>query len=110
MAAPDPAVTVVFPCALHEPRAFSHRSSIATLVAGAACALAPGCDRQPLDTRTGGGGVAGRPAAATSGGMAAPTDRSARSIEQVGRRLPADILILLDASVSMNDDATQRDV
>jgi len=88
-------------------RATSTSLLVAALAAGAACALVSGCHRQPLDSRTGGGGSGGGGTAGTGGGPIAGTTGSiCGTVEEVGRRLPADFLILLDASGSMNDDAS----
>jgi von Willebrand factor type A domain len=82
---------------------------VATAVVAAACALVSGCDRQPLDIRPGGGGGGGTTGIGASGGspsIGGTTGMACGSVEQVGRRLPADILILLDASGSMDQDAS----
>jgi len=76
---------------------------MAALAAGTACALVSGCDRQPLDTQTGGGGSGGTTGGGGTGGSTRPI--CASIVEEAGR-VPADILILLDASGSMNDDAS----
>jgi hypothetical protein len=86
-------------------RAHSTSLLVAALAAGAACALAAGCDRQPLDTRTGGGGGGGTTGVGASGGGGSNRPICA-SIDQRAGPLPADILIVLDASGSMNDDAS----
>ena len=82
---------------------------IAARAATAVCAVVSGCDRQPLDSRTGGGGGGGATGVGASGGGGSmgDTDRPiCGSIEQRAIRLPADFLVLLDASGSMNDDAS----
>ena len=90
-------------------RAISTSLLVATLAAAAASALVSGCDPPPLDSRTGGGGSGGTTGVGASGGggSVGGTDRDiCASIAQRAGPLPAEILILLDASGSMNDDAS----
>lgn len=88
-------------------RATSTSILIAAVAVGTACALVSGCDRQPLDTRAGGGGGGGTTGIGAIGGGGGGSNRPiCASIEQRAGRVPADILILLDASGSMNDDAS----
>jgi hypothetical protein len=82
---------------------------VAMVAAAAACAVVSGCDPPPLDSRTGSGGSGGTAGVGASGGGGSTggTDRDiCASIAQPVGQLPADILILLDASGSMNDDAS----
>ena len=89
-------------------RAISTSPLVAALAAAAACALVSGCTPPPLDNRTGGGGNGGSTGVGASGGgsVGGSNRPICASIGQQAGRGPADILILLDASGSMNDDAS----